>query len=55
MAAIRKMEKLRESGWFYWKIADVMNDWGMKTKKGKGEWNARAIQQILEREFDEKP
>lgn len=48
-AAIRKMQKLRDRGWSFWKIADVMNDWGMKTKTGKGKWHARSVQQILNR------
>jgi hypothetical protein len=47
LAAIRKMQKLRERGWSYWKIADVMNDWGIRTKTGKGKWHARSVQQIL--------
>jgi|GEM_PF-2950932 len=48
-AAIRKMQKLRERNWSYWKIAEVMNDWGVKTKTGKGKWHARPVQQILDR------
>jgi hypothetical protein len=47
-AVIRKMRKLRDRGWSYWKIADVLNDWGVRTKSRRGKWHARTVKQILD-------
>lgn len=45
---IEKMRKLREQGFSYWKIADVFNSLGIRTKTDRGKWHARSIQKILE-------
>jgi len=45
---IGKMKKLRDQGFSYWKIADVLNSMGIPTKTGRGKWHARAIQKILD-------
>ena len=45
--AISKMKELREKGFSYWKIADVLNTMKVPTKTRKGRWHARTIQAIL--------
>jgi len=45
---IDKMKKLRAEGLSYWKIADVLNAWGIPTKTRRGRWHARTVQKILE-------
>lgn len=45
--AILKMRELREKGFSYWKIADVLNAMKVPTKTRKGRWHARTVQAIL--------
>ena len=45
--AITKMKELREKGFSFWKIADVLNTMKVPTKTRKGRWHARTVQAIL--------
>ena len=45
---IQKMRDLRNQGYSYWKIADILNSMKVPTKTGKGAWQARTIQRILD-------
>ena len=47
LAAIEKMKALRAQGFSYWKIADVLNTMGVRTKTGRGKWQARSVQKTL--------
>ena len=44
---IEKMQKLRDQGFSYWKIADIFNSLGIKTKTGAGKWHARSVQKVV--------
>ncbi len=44
---LAKMQKLRDQGFSYWKIADVLISMKVPTKTGRGPWHARAIQKML--------
>lgn len=46
---IGKMQKLRVEGLSYWKVASVLNAWGIPTKTRKGKWSAKQVHQILVR------
>lgn len=46
---IGKMRKLRAEGLSYWKVADVLNAWGIPTKTRRGKWSAKQVHQILRR------
>lgn len=45
--AITKMKELKEKGFSFWKIADVLNTMKVPTKTRKGRWHARTVQAIL--------
>ena len=45
--AILKMRELRNKGFSFWKIADVLNTMKVPTKTRKGRWHARTVQVIL--------
>lgn len=45
--AITKMKELREKGFSFWKIADVLNTMKIPTKTRKGRWHTRTVQAIL--------
>lgn len=45
--AILKMRELREKGFSYWKIADVLNAMKVPTKTRKGKWHSRSVHAIL--------
>ncbi len=45
--AILKMRELREKGFSYWKIADILNAMKVPTKTRKGKWHARSVHSIL--------
>jgi predicted DNA-binding protein YlxM (UPF0122 family) len=47
LQAIEKMKALRGQGFSYWKIADVLNAMGVRTKTGRGKWQARSVQKTL--------
>lgn len=47
--AILKMRELRDKGFSYWKIADVLNAMKVPTKSRKGKWHARSVQGILQK------
>ncbi len=49
--AILKMRELRDKGFSYWKIADVLNAMKVPTKTRKGKWHARSVLAILDRSF----
>jgi hypothetical protein len=44
---ILKMRELRDKGFSYWKIADVLNAMKVPTKTRRGKWHARTVQAIL--------
>ncbi|MBF0300632.1 MAG: recombinase family protein [Oligoflexia bacterium] len=44
---IKKMRELRDKGFSYWKIADVLNAMNVPTKTRKGKWHAKSVHQIL--------
>lgn len=44
---ITKMKELREKGFSFWKIADVLNTMKVPTKSRKGRWYAKTVQAIL--------
>lgn len=46
---IQKMRELRDKGFSYWKIADVLNAMKVPTKTRKGKWHARSVLSILSR------
>lgn len=48
LEVIDKMRSLRDQGFSYWKIADVLNAMKVPTKTRKGKWHARSVQQILD-------
>lgn len=41
------MRELRDKGFSYWKIADVLNAMKVPTKTRKGKWHARTHQAII--------
>ena len=47
LAAIEKMKQLRDQGFSYWKIADILNTMNIKTKTGCGRWQARSVTKTL--------
>jgi hypothetical protein len=47
LAYIKKMRRFRELGFSYWKIAEIFNEMKVPTKTGKGQWQARTVQRIL--------
>jgi hypothetical protein len=42
------MKQLREQGFSYWKIADVLNTMKIPTKTRRGQWLARSVQKVLD-------
>ncbi len=50
LATINKMHVLRNQGFSYWKIADILNSMGIRTKTNRGRWHARTIQKILSKD-----
>ena len=52
LVIVDKMNRLREQGFSYWKIADILNSMGVPTKTRKGPWQARSVQQILDRTLE---
>ena len=46
---IQKMQNLRKKKLSYWKIAEMLNAWGIPTKTRKGSWSAKQVHQILAR------
>lgn len=48
-AMIAKIESLREQGFSYHKIADVLNTLGVQTKQKTSRWHATTIMKILRR------
>jgi len=46
---IEHMKKLRDSGFSYHKIAEVLNALGVTTKTGKNSWQGKTVYQILEK------
>lgn len=48
-STIKLMQKLRQNGLSYEKIAGVLNDMNMKTKRGKGKWYAFSVFKIIRR------
>jgi predicted DNA-binding protein YlxM (UPF0122 family) len=49
---LKKMQELRNQGFSYWKIADILNTMKVPTKTRKGRWHARSVQQIMDAEED---
>lgn len=48
LETLARIRKLRNEGLSYWKIADVLNAWGIPTKTRRGRWHARSVQKILD-------
>ncbi len=44
---IEKIKELREQGFSYHKIADVLNVMGVTTKTKRAKWSPKSVQQIL--------
>lgn len=49
---IAKMIELRDRGFSYWKIAEILNAMKVPTKTGRGKWHARTVLSILKRDLD---
>lgn len=47
--AIQKMCELRDKGFSYRKIAEVLNTMKVQTKTGRGKWHGKTVHQILTR------
>ena len=45
---IHKMKALREEGFSFWKIADILNAMNIPTKTRRGRWHARSVQKVLD-------
>jgi hypothetical protein len=45
--AVLKMRELRDQGFSFWKIADVLNAMKVATKTTGGKWHGRTVQAIL--------
>ncbi|WP_120405489.1 recombinase family protein [Halobacteriovorax sp. BALOs_7] len=45
--AIRKMIELRDKGYSYRKIAEILNTMKVPTKTGKGGWHGKTVYQII--------
>jgi phosphopentomutase len=48
MKVIEKMRVLRQKGYSFWKIAEILNAMGTQTKTSRGKWQARTIQRVLD-------
>jgi chorismate mutase len=46
-AVIEKMLALRQQGFSYEKIAEILNTLDIKTKSGRSRWYAKTVRQIL--------
>ena len=46
-AAIEKMKALREQGYSYWKIADILTTMKVPTKTRRAKWAAATVMKIL--------
>lgn len=44
---IKKMQKLRDQGYSYWKIAEVFNSMAIPTKTRKAKWHPTTVMKIL--------
>lgn len=44
---IEKIKELREQGFSYHKIADVLNVMGIRTKSRQAKWSGKIIHQVL--------
>jgi hypothetical protein len=44
---IEKMRDLRDKKYSYWKIAQLLNDWGVSTKNGGTRWHPTTVMKIL--------
>ncbi len=47
MVNIGKMINLRDQGFSYWKIADILNSMGVPTKTRRAKWQAATVMKIL--------
>ncbi|TVQ80873.1 MAG: hypothetical protein EA369_01430 [Bradymonadales bacterium] len=43
---IEKMKELREKGYSYWKISEILNTLKVPPKTKKGRWHARTVQNV---------
>lgn len=50
MEALKKMRDLRERGFSYWKIAEILNTMKVPTKTRREKWHARSVHAILNRQ-----
>ena len=46
---IEKMQKLREQGYSYWKIAEVLNTMKIPTKTRRAKWHPTTVMKILKK------
>ncbi len=44
---IKAQDQLLKSKFSYWKISDILNTMNIKTKTGRGRWQARSVQKTL--------
>ena len=47
MALVKKVERLRENGMSYQKIADLFNLWRIDTRSGEGKWYAQTVRNYV--------
>ena len=51
---IRKMQKLRDQGYSYWKIAEVFNTMKIPTKTRRAKWHPTTVMKILKAKSTKK-
>jgi hypothetical protein len=49
LAVVEKMKALRNQGYSYWKISEILNSMGVPTKSRKAKWQAATVMKILKR------
>ena len=45
--AVERMVALRDLGYSYWKIAEILNSMGVPTKSRRAKWQAATVMKIL--------
>ena len=51
---IEHMVELRDKGFSYWKIAEILNAMGVPTKSRRAEWQAATVMKILKAAHEHK-
>ena len=44
---VERMMSLRDKGYSYWKIAEILNSMGIPTKSRRAQWQAATVMKIL--------